>query len=107
MINLRVRYILGYKEDSAYSKRRQCHTVTGHLGRHIKTTDNMRYSFRKETVNKLGTEAKDLDTIKATDSKAAVFIIPNALTPGATHGVSLPISVHRVLAVLVGLVRGG
>lgn len=56
----------------------------------------MRYSFRTGTVNKLGTEAKDLDTMKATDSKAPVFIIPNALTPGAPYGVSLTISVHRV-----------
>lgn len=67
----------------------------------------MQYSFKIETVNKLGTEAKDLGTMKATDSKASVFIIPNALTPGVTHGVSLTISVHRVLAVLTGSVRGG
>lgn len=67
----------------------------------------MRYSFRTETVNKLGREAKDLDTMKAMDNKVAVFIIPNALTPGVTRGVSLTISVHRVLAVLTGSVRGG
>lgn len=65
----------------------------------------MPYSFRTETVSKLGIEAKDLDTIKATDSKATVFIIPIALTSGATHGVSLTISIHRVLAVLTGSVR--